>query len=158
MDLRELQKAYLDKVREVTEEKIETGALIITELSEEDGLVFKNGRKNKPKRLVIIGTDKLRQLCYGSVLVNTNMNPQADYSAEYLSAQYLLRQETYPEFLIYDSFVDCGELFSIPIAKLLKGEYYGKLTSDDQTQIFDILETTDTLSTKEKKRYGIKRR
>lgn len=48
--------------------------------------------------------------------------------------------------------------FAIPIEKLLKGEYYGKLTEEDQCNLFDILETTETLSTKQKKRFGIKRR
>ena len=42
--------------------------------------------------------------------------------------------------------------------KLVKGEYYGKLTEEDRRNLFDILETTETLSTKQKKRFGIKRR
>ena len=29
----------------------------------------------------------------------------------------------HPEFLKYDSFVDCGMLFSIPLKKLMEGEY-----------------------------------
>lgn len=70
----------------------------------------------------------------------------------------MLSQGTYPEFLRYDSFADCGVLFAIPIEKLLKGEYYGRLTAEDQHNLFDILETTETLSTKQKKRFGIKRR
>ena len=57
---------------------------------------------------------------------------QADYSAEYLTAQYELKQEDYPEFLDYNSFVDCGELFSIPIARLKQGEFYGFLTDADR--------------------------
>lgn len=158
MDLRELQSAYLADQHKVTEERLEIGALIRTVLSEEDGLVFKNGRTEKPKRLVIIGIDKENGVCYGSVLVNTNLNPRANYSEEYLAAQYMLSQENYPEFLDYDSFADCGMLFSIPISKLLAGEYFGKLSEDDLKYLFDILETTETLSTKQKKRYGIKRR
>lgn len=58
----------------------------------------------------------------------------------------------------YDSYVDCGVLFSIPFDKLKKGSFYGILNDYDRQRIFDILETTDTLSTKDKKRYGIKRR
>ena len=73
-------------------------------------------------------------------------------------AQYKLTQENYPEFLDYDSFADCGMLFSIPIGKLQVGEYFGKLNEGDMKNLFDILETTETLSTKQKKRYGIKRR
>ncbi|MBO4692682.1 MAG: hypothetical protein J5604_07935 [Bacteroidales bacterium] len=49
-------------------------------------------------------------------------------------------------------------LFSFPLDKLLKGTYFGELTEDDLANIFEILETTDTLSTKEKKRFGIRRR
>jgi len=158
MDLRELQADYLRKQREVTEERIKIGALIRTILSENDGLTFKNGRKEKPKRLVVIGVDSETALCFGSVLVNTKLNPKAQYSAEYLSAQYELKQENYPEFLDYNSFVDCGELFSIPVERLKQGEFFGFLTDEDRNGIFDLLETSDIFSTKQKKRYGIRRR
>lgn len=57
-----------------------------------------------------------------------------------------------------DRYVDCGVLFAFPMDKLLTGEYYGLLTENDKTGLFDVLETTDTLSTKQKKRFGIRRR
>ena len=158
MDLRQLQEEYLNDQRKVTEEKIQVGALFRTILSEDDGLIFRNGRTQKPKRLIIIGFDRDVALCYGSILVNTNMSPKADFSDEVREAQYLLKHSDYPEFLDYDSFVDCGIIFKIPFAKLLNGEYFGLLNETDQNAIFDILETTVTLSTKEKKRYGIRRR
>ena len=158
MDLRELQAEYLRQQRQVTDERIAVGALIRTMLSETNGLVFKNGRTEKPKRLVVIGVDHEQALCFGSVLVNTKLNPKAQYSAEYLSAQYKLKRETYPEFLDYDSYVDCGELFSIPIDRLKLGEFFGFLTDEDRNGIFDLLETSDIFSTKQKKRYGIHRR
>ena len=158
MDLRELQAEYLRQQRQVTDERIAVGALIRTMLSETDGLVFQNGRTEKPKRLVVIGVDHEQALCFGSVLVNTKLNPKAQYSAEYLSAQYELKQENYPEFLDYNSFVDCGELFSIPVERLKQGEFFGFLTDEDRNGIFDLLETSDIFSTKQKKRYGIRRR
>ena len=158
MDLRELQTEYLRQQRQVTDERIAIGALIRTILSETDGLTFKDGRIEKPKRLVVIGVDRENALCFGSVLVNTKPNPKAQYSAEYLSAQYQLKRETYPEFLDYDSYVDCGELFSIPIDRLKQGEFFGFLTDEDRNGIFDLLETSDIFSTKQKKRYGIRRR
>lgn len=156
MDLRELQAEYLHQQRQVTDERIAVGALIRTMLSETDGLVFKNGRTEKPKRLVVIGVDHEQALCFGSVLVNTKLNPKAQYSAEYLSAQYELKQENYPEFLDYNSFVDCGELFSIPVERLKQGEFFGFLTDEDRNGIFDLLETSDIFSTRQKKRYGIR--
>jgi len=60
MDLRELQAEYNRRQREVTEERVKIGALIRTILSENDGLTFKDGRKEKPKRLIVIGVDHER--------------------------------------------------------------------------------------------------
>ncbi len=144
MDLRELQKSYLDNLRKVSEDKLEIGSLIRTIISVDDGLVFKDGRKQKPKKLVIIGVDKMKKVCYGSVLINTKMSSKAAYSVSFLSAQYLLHQSDYPDFLRYDSYVDCGMLFSIPLEKLMEGEYFGTLTDSDLQGIFDILKTTET--------------
>lgn len=158
MKLSELQEEFWRKEHEVTEERLVRGALILTILSEDDGLTFNNGRTSKPKRLVVIGIDKRQELCYGSVLVNTKMNPKASFSDEFLSAQYLLQQKNYSDFLDYDSFVDCGVIFSIPLQKLKSETYYGLLNEEDLSSIMDILETTDTLSTKQKKQFGIRRR
>ena len=155
MDLRQLQQEYLDNLRKVTEEKLEIGTLIRTVISIDEGLVFKDGRKQKPKKMVIIGVDSERQICYSSVLVNTKMSPKSAYSESFLATQYLLLQTNYPDFLKYDSYVDCGMLFSIPLKKLLEGEYFGKLTEADLQGIFDVLKTTETLTVKEKKRFGI---
>ena len=155
MDLRQLQQEYLDNLRKVTEEKLEIGTLIRTVISIDEGLVFKDGRKQKPKKMVIIGVDSERQIWYGSVLVNTKMSPKSAYSEPFLATQYLLLQTNYPDFLKYDSYVDCGMLFSIPLKKLLEGEYFGKLTEADLQGIFDVLKTTETLTVKEKKRFGI---
>lgn len=88
MDLRELQKSYLDNLRKVTEEKLEIGSLIRTVISIDEGLVFKDGRKQKPK-------------------------------------------------------------------KLLEGEYFGCLSTEDLSGIFEVLRSTETLTNKEKKRFGI---
>ena len=118
MKLSELQEEFWRKEHEVTEERLVRGALILTILSEDDGLTFNNGRTSKPKRLVVIGIDKKQELCYGSVLVNTKMNPKASFSDEFLSAQYLLQQKNYSDFLDYDSFVDCGVIFFYSSSKI----------------------------------------
>ncbi|MBE6217646.1 MAG: hypothetical protein E7124_06335 [Bacteroidales bacterium] len=158
MDLRKLQDDYIRDQRKVTEEKIQIGALFRSIFSEDDGLVFKDGRTEKPKRIIVIGIDKDVALCYGALFVNTRMSPKSAFSDEYLSAQYLIKKSDYPEFLRYDSYVDCGVIFAIPIKKILAGEYFGCLNETDLAGIFNILETTETLSTKQKKRFGIRRR
>lgn len=154
MNLEELQIEY----HTVTDEKIVAGALIKTVLGIEDGMVFKDERTCKLKLLIIIAVDKSNKVCYGSLLVNTDPSPKAPFSPEYFATQYLLhRTECYESFLDYDSYVDCGKIFPIPIYKLKSGEYHGILEQEDKDAIWHILETTKVLTTKEKKRYGIKR-
>lgn len=157
MNLEEFKQSIKES-RNVTEDKLTIGSLIITILSTDDGLVFKNSQTEKPKRLVVVGFDNDKKLIYGAVLVNTKMSPKAAYSDEFMSAQYLLKQDNYPDFLDYDSYVDCGELFALSLEKLITGRYCGCLTEEDKEYIFHILETTETLTTKEKKRFGIRRR
>ena len=155
MDLRKLQQEYLAEQRKVTKEKIKKGSLIRTVLSQQDGLNLTDGRKEKPKLIVIVGHDKINNVYYGTVLVNTKMNPRSAYSKEYLQAQYLLKQKDYPDFLSYNSYTDCGVLFPVPLEKLLLGEYYGELKESDIKGIFEILINTDTISKKVKKRFGL---
>ena len=146
------------KFREVTVEKLKPGVLLITTLTPQDGLILKNNKKFRKKRIVVVGVDKNTEKIYGSVLVNTHLSLLSEYSSEHLSAQYELSAENYPSFLEYNSYVDCGELFEIDVDKLLTGEYHGELTESDKDAIWEILETTDTLTTKQKKKYNIKRR
>ena len=42
-----------------------------------------------------------------------------------------------------------------PLEKLMEGEYFGSLTDSDLQGIFDVLKTTETLTNKEKKRFGL---
>lgn len=153
-----MQQSPLPEDRMVTEDKLSRGALIITNLSEDDGLKLKEEQTERRKRLIIIGIDRTNDVCYGSVLINTRMHYSTTMPTEYIATQYLLAQKFYPAFLVYDSYVDCGQIFAIPMSKLLAGEYYGVLNDADEKGIFDVLETTTTLSTKIKKRFGIRRR
>ncbi len=158
MDFREMQDRFNAGKRMVTEDRIVVGGLFRTVLTVNDGLKFKDGRTSKPKRLVIVGIDKTNKTCYGTVLVNTEMSPMAKVSPLFFATQYCLKQEDYPEYLDYDSYVDCGVLFAISFDTLKSGEYFGTLNSDDIEAIFNILETTKAISTKDKKRFNIRRR
>lgn len=157
-DLRELQAEYLRDFRTVTKEKLQVGALVRAVLSTNEGLKFKDGRTAKPKKIIIIGKDKNSDTFFGTVLINTKLNPKAEYSDEIMSTQLLLSQQKYVDFLKYDSFVDCGQVFPLSFEILHNGEYYGLLDEEDKTAIFNILETTKTITTKEKKRFNIRRR
>ena len=157
MDLRVLQDDYMKEFRKVTREKLLPGALIETNFTDEE-IVIKDGRKQKPKKIIIIGYDKDNDTYFGSVFINTKINSKVGISDEFLSSQYLIKQADYESFLRYDSYVDCAGIISCSSEKLLSGDYYGTLNEDDRKNIWDILETTDTLTTKQKKRFGIRRR
>lgn len=151
ISLEELQADY----HKVTVDKIVPGALIRTVISTEEGLVFKDSRTEKPKRLIIIGVDSQRQICYGSVLVNTKPNPNLQYSNQFLDTQYVVRKVNYTDFLDYDSFADCAQVFSIPMNKILSGEYFGNLLEEDFNSVMSMLRNNRTMTVKEKKRFGI---
>ena len=151
MDLRKLQAEY----HIVTQEKLVVGAIVRTELGEEDGLVLKSGATSRTKMLVIVGVDAERGLCYGSLLINTRINPRAEFSEAFLQTQYVLRQEVYSHFLRYDSHLDCAKIFSIQVEKLLSGTYLGILEQDDKDAVFQLLKSTVVLSAKLKRRFGI---
>lgn len=154
MDLRELQRQF----KQVTEYKLVPGALVQTRLTREDGLFLSPEKNDHLKKMIIIGVDRTNRICYGSILINTKISPHTNLSMDFLATQYLLRRTVdYEAFLDYDSYVDCAKIFSIPFDKLMNGEYFGTLTYDDHTAIWNILETNKVLTTKEKKRFGIKR-
>jgi len=157
MDLRVLQDEFIQDFRKVTREKLQPGALIETNFTDEE-IVIKDGRKHKPKKLIIIGYDKENDTYYGSIFINTKINPQAGFSSEFFASQYLMHKVNYDDFLRYDSYVDCAGIIACSAEKLLSGEYYGELNDEDRTNIWNILETTETLTTKQKKRFGIRRR
>lgn len=157
-DIRKLQAEYIKDLRKVTPDKLVRGALVEAIGSSEDGFVFTDGRNQKTKKFIIIGVDKIYQEFYGVLVINSDMNPKAGYSDEYLSAQYKLYQENYADFLRYDSYADCSVIMRLPLERLLNGEYYEKLSDEDFKGVFEILETSDILTTKQKKRYNIKRR
>ena len=74
----------------------------------------------------------------------------------YVNDRHLLRQRLHqhqPE-----SKVDCASIIPCSSEKLLSGDYYGELNEADHTGVWNLLETTETLTTKQKKRYGIRRR
>lgn len=86
-DLRALHEDYIDSLRKVTEEKLQQGALIETVLSEEEGLVFTDGRRENPKKIIVINVDRETRVCYGALLINTRMNLKSGYSDENLAAR-----------------------------------------------------------------------
>lgn len=85
----------MKEFRKVTREKLLPGALIETNFTDEE-IVIKDGRKQKPKpkpkKVIIIGYDKDNDTYYGSVFINTKINPKAEISGEVLASISSSRQ------------------------------------------------------------------
>ena len=81
----------MKEFRKVTREKLLPGALIETNFTDEE-IVIKDVRKQKPKKVIIIGYDKDNDTYYVSVFINTKINPKAEISGEVLPSISSSRQ------------------------------------------------------------------
>ena len=98
MDLRVLQDEFMKEFRKVTREKLLPGALIETNFTDEE-IVIKDGRKQKPKKIIIIGYDKDNDTYYGSIFINTKINPKAGSLTKSLPASISSSRLTMSLFL-----------------------------------------------------------
>lgn len=119
------------------------------------GVTPKDGQADRVKMFVVVGVDE--DYIYGGLLINSNPNKgEQAKNCAFLSEQHLIRRVDY-EFLRYDSFIDCTQIKEIKRSELWKclSDQLGSLNSCDKDAIMEILSNTDSLSTKEKKRFGI---
>ena len=134
------------------EENLQKGHILFVPLSEEEGLVVKGGYPDQNKFITIVGIATDGSII-GSLLINTDPN---ETTPELRACQYQLRRSDYPMILDYNSWLDCSQLFRIPINKILaKGKYCGKITNNDWGYIERFLVSTDVLSNAEKREFGI---
>ena len=72
-----------------------------------------------------------------------------------LDCQFPLQKKDY-DFLHYNSYLDCSELFELDKIKILqKGMEAGELTSKDRIPVMEHLRYSEVISPKLKKRYNI---
>jgi hypothetical protein len=136
----------------ITDEKLVPGRIVEIELSEEDGLILKDGYKTRIKYIVIISVDNDRVI-YASFLINSKQN---DLTVELADLQYPIRYKDYPHLLKYESYLDCSFLLPIERTRLISnGKDRGKLTDADLTDAILEIRNSKTISNKEKKRFNL---
>ena len=124
------------------------GDIIYVPLDEEDGLILKDGYKDRLKFVVIIGFTP-EGVAVGALLINSEIDP-LKRSQELLDCQYPLLLRDYRHILSYDSWLDCSDIFEIPKFKMK-----GCLTEEDRERVMDFLRETDVFDNATKRRYGI---
>lgn len=134
---------------------IKVGDIIYVPLDEEDGLILKNGYKERRKYIVIIGFTP-DGIAVGALLINSKIAP-TKHSKELFDCQYPLQARHYQSILAYDSWLDCSDIFEIHKLKICekKGIIKGKLTEEDKGRVMDFLKETDVFDNATKRRYGI---
>ena len=136
-----------DMVRQI----VDVGDVFLVELDKSDGITPKEGDETRRKFFVVLGFDDEGN-AYGGVIINSRINQHMnqivkDYHMPIKCAKYA--------FLKYDSFVDCLQLKTAPLAKLSSGNYKGKMESDDTYLIIETLKNSPMEKAARLKRFGI---
>lgn len=148
-------KAIIADKEKVDMSSVKVGDIIYVPLDEEDGLILKDGYKDRLKYIVIIGFTP-EGVAVGALLINSEIDP-SKRSPELLDCQYPLLHRDYSHILDYDSWLDCSDIFEIPKLKITDkdGKMKGCLTEEDKERVMDFLKETDVFDNVTKRRYGI---
>lgn len=134
---------------------MEIGDIVYVPLDREDGLVLNDGYNSRNKYIVIIGFTP-EGSALGSLLVNSRID-LSKRSQEMLDCQYPVLARNYREFLRYDSWIDCSDIFELSKTKIMErgGRVVSKLVADDRERIFEFLKETDVFDNITKRRFGL---
>lgn len=148
-------KAMIADKEKVNMSSIKVGDIIYVPLDEEDGLILKDGYKERRKYIVIIGFTP-EGIAVGALLINSEIDP-SKRSQELLDCQYPLQARHYRDILDYDSWLDCSDIFEIPKLKISDkdGKMKGCLIDEDKERVMEFLKDTDVFDNATKRRYGI---
>lgn len=144
-----------EKEEKVDMSSVQIGDIIYVPLDEDDGLILKDGYKDRLKYIVIIGFTP-EGIAVGALLINSNIDP-SKRSPELLNCQYPLLHRYYKHILDYDSWLDCSDIFEIPKLKITDkdGKMKGRLTEEDKERVMSFLKETEVFDNVTKRRYGI---
>ena len=142
-------KAIMAKAEQVEMSSVKIGDIIYVPLDEEDGLILKDGYKDRNKYIVIIGFTP-EGVAIGALLINSEIDSSKD-------CQYSLMVRNYRDILDYDSWLDCSDIFELSKLKITEknGKLKGCLISEDRERVMQFLRETEVFDNATKRRYGI---
>lgn len=132
-------KAIMAKAEQVDMSSVKIGDIIYVPLDEEDGLILKDGYKDRNKYIVIIGFTP-EGVAIGALLINSEID-SSKRSEELLDCQYPLMVRNYRDILDYDSWLDCSDIFELSKLKITEknGKLKGCLISEDRERVMQFL-------------------
>ena len=141
-------KAIMAKAEQVDMSSVKIGDIIYVPLDEEDGLILKDGYKDRNKYIVIIGFTP-EGVAIGALLINSEIDSS--------HCQYPLMVRNYRDILDYDSWLDCSDIFELSKLKITEknGKLKGCLISEDRERVMQFLRETEVFDNATKRRYGI---
>ena len=148
-------KAEMDEAEKVDMSSVKSGDIIYVSLDEGDGLVLKEGYKERYKYIVIIGFTP-EGVAVGALLINSKIDP-SKRSKELIKCQYPLLLCNYRNILDYNSWLDCSDIFELSKLKIAEkdGRLKGCLIPQDKERVMQFLKETDVFDNATKRRYGI---
>ena len=148
-------KATMAKAEQVDMSSVKIGDIIYVPLDEEDGLILKDGYKDRNKYIVIIGFTP-EGVAIGALLINSEID-SSKRSEELLDCQHPLMVRNYRDILDYDSWLDCSDIFELSKLKITEknGKLKGCLISEDRERVMQFLRETEVFDNATKRRYGI---
>lgn len=138
-------------LQSMVRQTVNVGDVFMVELDRRDGITPKDGDMTRRKFFVVLGFDGEGN-AYGGVIINSRINQQMsqvvkDYHMPIKCVKYA--------FLKYDSFVDCLQLKTAPLAKLSSGNYMGKMDAEDTELIIGTLKSSPIEKVARLKKFGI---
>lgn len=138
-------------LQDMVRQTVDVGDVFLVDLDKSDGITPKKGDETRKKFFVVLGFDNEGNT-YGGVIINSRINQQMsqmvkDYHVPIKCAKYA--------FLKYDSFVDCLQLKTAPLAKLSSGNYKGKMDAEDTGLIIGTLKNSPMEKAARLKKFGI---
>jgi hypothetical protein len=138
-------------LQNIVKQTVNVGDVFLLDLDQTDGVTPKGGDESRKKFFVVLGFDNEGNV-YGGVIINSRINQHMsqlvkDYHMPIKSSKY--------SFLKYDSFVDCLQLKTAPLAKLSSGNYKGKMDAEDLELIIGTIKNSPVEKVARLKQFGI---
>jgi hypothetical protein len=138
-------------LQNIVKQSVNVGDVYLVELNQSDGITPKGGEETRHKFFIVLGFDDEGN-AYGGVIINSRINQKMD---QIVKDYHMPIKCSKYAFLKYDSFVDCLQLKTAPLAKLSAGNYKGKMDKEDTELIIGTLKNSPREKAARLKKFGI---
>ncbi len=122
-------------IKTLMDNSIEIGDVYYIVMDKDDGIIPKDGYETRKKYFIVLGVDGDGNI-YGGLVINSKINTNLPVIVK----QYHMKisKEKY-SFLNYDSFVNCSQLLTTTLQKLLGCRKIGQIMKEDLDLIIEAI-------------------